>query len=415
MTEPAYDPRAPEIHADPYPAYRALREHDPMRLVPGARLWFLTRHRDCLAVLGDARFSARQGQRLRQGHAALPVSMLNTDPPDHTRLRRAATPAFRPRALREYERGLAPLVTAWVSRVREAAGSGREIDLAAGFARPLAVRVIAGFLGLPDDDLPDFGGWADAVAGNLDPFADRAGRGEEAMSAMAAMCDRFADHLFARIADPRQDAFTVLARGHAEGLIAPAEAMATAGLLVVGGVEPLADMITNAVAALLAEPGRWHDLTSPGRSPESLSSESLSRGRTRSSETRSPERRAVEELLRIDPPIQFTARTAREDLVVGDRVIRRGDGVVPLLGAANRDGARFADPDRLDLGRRVNPHLSFGAGPHACLGAPLVRLLARLLVSAVRGCGAEPRPGAPAIRRPGTVPRGYASLPVRWS
>ena len=123
----------------------------------------------------------------------------------------------------------------------------------------------------------------------------------------------------------------------------------------------------------------------------------------------------MEELLRIDPPIQFTARTAREDLVVGGRSIRRGDGVVPLLGAANRDGARFTDPDRLDLGRRVNPHLSFGAGPHTCLGAPLVRLLARLLVSAVRGCGAEPRPGAPAVRRAGTVPRGYASLPVRWS
>ncbi|WP_436760450.1 cytochrome P450 [Streptosporangium sp. V21-05] len=407
MTEPAYDPRAPEIHADPYPAYRALREHDPMRLVPGARVWFLTRHRDCLTVLGDARFSARQGQRLRQGHAALPVSMLNTDPPDHTRLRRAATPAFLPRALREYERALAPLVTAWVSRVREAAGLGREIDLATGFARPLAVRVVAGFLGLPDDDLPDFGGWADAVAGNLDPFAGPGRGGEEAMS---AMCDRFADHLFARIADPRPDAFTVLARGHAEGLLAPAEAMATAGLLVVGGVEPLADMITNAVAALLAEPGRWHDLASPGRSPERPPPPE-----TRSPETRSPERRAVEELLRIDPPIQFTARTAGEDLVVGGRSIRRGDGVVPLLGAANRDGARFADPDRLDLGRRVNPHLSFGAGPHTCLGAPLVRLLAGLLVSAIRGCGAEPRPGAPAVRRPGVVPRGYASLPVRWS
>lgn len=396
MTRPGYDPRAPEIHADPYPAYRALREHDPVHLVPGARLWFLTRHRDCLTVLCDSRFSARQGQRLRQRHTALPVSMLNTDPPDHTRLRRAAAPAFRPRALREHERWLAPLVGRWALRVREAARAGRETDLATEFARPLAVRVLAGFLGLPDGDLADFGGWADAVAGNLDPFADPAHPGEAAMSAMH---DRFADHLFARIADPRPDAFTVLARGHVEGLIAPAEAMSTAGLLVVGGVEPLGDMITNAVAALLAAPGRWRDLADADRPS-----------------ARSSVRGAAEELLRIDPPIQFTARTAGEDLVIGGRSIRRGDGVVPLLGAANRDGARFSDPDRLDLGRRVNPHLSFGAGRHTCLGAPLVRLFARLLIAAVHGCPVEPAPGAAAaVRRPGTVPRGYASLPLRWS
>ncbi|MDP9862638.1 MULTISPECIES: cytochrome P450 [Streptosporangium] len=392
MTAPAYDPRDPGILADPYPAYRALREHDPVHPVPGARLWFLTRHRDCLTVLCDPRFSARQGQRLRQRRTALPTSMLNTDPPDHTRLRRAAAPAFRPGALREHERWLAPLVGAWVLRVREAALAGRETDLAADFARPLAVRVLAGFLGLPEDDLADFGGWADAVAGNLDPFADPARDGEAAMS---AMCDRFADHLFARSTTPRPDAFTVLARGHLEGLLAPAEAMATAGLLVVGGVEPLGDMVTNAVAAMLAEPGRWRDLADAGGPPA---------------------RRAAEELLRIDPPIQFTARTAGEDLVIGGRSIRRGDGVVPLLGAANRDGAKFTDPDRLDLGRRVNPHLSFGAGPHSCLGAPLVRLFARLLIAAVRGCPAEPRPGgAGPTRRTGAVPRGYASLPLRWS
>ncbi|WP_344982006.1 cytochrome P450, partial [Streptosporangium fragile] len=356
----SYDPRDPRVHADPYPAYRALREHDPVHFVPGARVWFLTRHRDCLAVLCDPRFSARHGQRLRRRDTALPTSMLNTDPPEHTRLRRAAAPAFRPRALREHGRWLVPLVDAWAGRVREAGRAGREIDLAAEFARPLALRVVAGFLGLPEADLVDFGGWAGAVAGNLDPFADPAGHGE---AAMAAMHDRFADHLFARIADPRPDAFTVLAGAYAEGLLAPAEAMATAGLLVVGGVEPLGDMITNAVAAMLADPWRWRGLGDAGASPA---------------------RTATEELLRIDPPIQFTARTAEEDIVVGGRPIRRGDGVVPFLGAANHDPARFAGPDRLDLGRRVNPHLSFGAGPHACLGAPLVRMVGRLLVAAVR-------------------------------
>ncbi|MBB2909817.1 cytochrome P450 [Streptosporangium becharense] len=388
----SYDPRDPRVHADPYPGYEALREHDPVHFVPGARVWFLTRHSDCLAVLCDPRLSARHGQRLRRRDTALPTSMLNTDPPDHTRLRRAAAPAFRPRALREHGRWLVPLVGAWMGRVREAARAGREVDLAAEFARPLALRVVAGLLGLPEEDLPDFDGWAGAVAGNLDPFAAPAGGGE---AAMAAMCDRFADHLFSRLTAPRPDAFTVLAGACSDGTLAPAEAMATAGLLVVGGVEPLGDMIVNAVAAMLADPGRWRDLAGSGAAPA---------------------RTATEELLRIDPPIQFTARTATEDLVVGGRSIRRGDGVVPLLGAANRDPARFTRPGRLDLRRRVNPHLSFGAGPHACLGAPLVRMVGRLLVTAVRECTAEPRPGGgPAFHRPGTVPRGYASLPLRWS
>jgi cytochrome P450 len=363
-----------------------MREHDPVQHLSSANLWFLTRHVDCLAMLRDHRFSASHGQHLRRG--ALPVSMLTSDPPEHTRLRHAVAPAFDGRAMRRVRGWLAACVDARLRCACAALAAGDELDVAADLARPLAAAVLARFLGLPNEELPRFAGWGQAVAVNLDPFADP-GADDRAAPAMAAMLDRFADHLHARVTDPRDDAFSVLALGHASGKLTAEEVLAATALLVVGGLEPLADMVGNAAAALLEQPV-------PSASP------------------RMRPRTVVDELLRFDPPIQFTARTAMEDVIVGGRKVGRGDSVVALLGAANRDPARFTGPDVLRLDRRTNPHLAFGAGPHTCLGAPLVRLVGELLLDRVWAWLPSLRwGGSPAVRRAGVVPRGYRHLPVR--
>lgn len=389
-----HDPRSAAARADPYPAYAAMRREDPLQHVASAGIWFLTRHADCVAVLRDPRFSARQGQGLRVRHDALPVSMLTTDPPEHTRLRRAVGPAFDAAAMRRARVWVAAAIDARLRPACEALAAGKEVDVASDVARPLAATVIARFLGLPADEHEHFEGWAQAVAVNLDPFADPA-PADAARSAMGTLLDRVADHLHDRTTAPREDALGVLAQAHAAGRLSPEETLAAAGLLVVGGVEPLADMVTNAVAALL------------GQAPSGELGPDPPAGAPRGWRT------AVDEFLRFDAPIPFAARTASEDVVLDGRRIRRGQSVVTLLGAANRDPARFAAPDAVALDRTPNPHLAFGAGPHTCLGAPLARLVGELLLEQTAGLLAGLRPGAaPAVRRTAVVPRGFTRLPV---
>lgn len=383
-----YDPRSPATRDDPYPIYREMREHEPVLHMPSAGTWFVTSHEHCLAALRDPRLSARKGQRMRLRSSALPVSMLTTDPPEHTRLRHAAAAAFDPAAMTRTKSWMRPVVGSGVRRVCRALDAGAEVDLAGDFAQPLAAAVLARFLGLHGDEVEEFARWGRAVAVNLDPFADP-DADADAGQQMRAMLERFADHLQRRTVRPTDDALTVLARSHQAGALSPGEALATAGLLVVGGLEPLADLVANSAAALLGLSAR--PVVPEGRS-----------------------RTAVDELLRFDAPIQFTARHATADIDLDGQRIPAGDNLVVLLGAANHDPARFADPDHLALDRRTNPHLSFGAGAHACLGAPLARLFGELIIDAL------PRPlpvlapgGTAPTRRRAVVPRGYESLPIR--
>ena len=382
------DPLDLQMWRDPYRAYAAMRERAPLTFDPAANMWFVTSHDHCRAVLQDARFSASEGQLLRHRRKPLPISMLNTDALEHARLRQAAAPGFAPRVLARFRRRVQEIVRGRVRSLLEALESGADVDIVTEFARPIAVAVLGRFLGVPDDELVEFGESSRAVAVNLDPFADP-DSDERASRHMHHMLSRFADHLHARSERPRDDALTVIAESHASGLISAGEALSTLGLLVIGGVEPMSDAIANSAAALLsARSESPHDLCSI--------------------------RTAVDELLRFDSPIQFTARRATEDLVLGARRIAAGDRIVVLLGAGNRDPDRFTDPDRIVLSRRVNPHLSFGSGVHVCLGAPLVRLVAELIGEAL------PRPmpilvagRAPAVRSSAVVPRGYHSLPIR--
>jgi cytochrome P450 len=386
VAAPVFDPLNPLVWSDPYCVYAAMREHEPIIFDPSADMWFVTSHDHCRAVLRDERFSASRGQLLRRRRNPLPTSMLNTDAPEHTRLRRAAAPAFEPRALARSRGWVQEIARGRVRRFLNALESGADVDIVTEFARPIAVTVLGRFLGVPDDELTEFEEWSQAVAINLDPFANPDGD-ERASRQMHRMLSLFADHLHARSASPRDDVLTVIAEGHAAGLISAGEALSTLGLLVIGGIEPMTNVIANSAASLI------------GLRPEHKFGSIQA---------------AVDELLRFDSPIQFTARRAAEDVKLGAQRIAAGDKVVVLLGAANRDPDRFADPDRIVLSRRTNPHLSFGSGVHVCLGAPLVRLVAELIGEAL------PRPmptlvagRAPAARSSAVVPRGYHYLPIR--
>jgi cytochrome P450 len=339
----------PRAGADPYGRYRRLRELDPVHFNPHVGMWFLTRHASCVAVLRDRRFSAELGQGVRRRERRLPPSMLTSDPPEHGRLRRPAGEAFGERAADAFR----PRVERLVDELLDALQAGEEVDLVASFTEVLSVRLLAELLGVPEQDRERFRENALAAAPNLDPLAppDEQERGTAAAESLA---DLFRG-LLARRGSGAGVLGALATATRARGDVSSEELVATCTLLVVGGQEPLAALVANGVLALLRHPDELRRLR----------------------EDTSVDRTAVDELLRFDSPIQFAARVARADVDVGGRTIRRGDAVVALLGAANRDPAVFADPDRLDLARRPNPHLTFGAGPHLCLGAPLTRVAGR--------------------------------------
>jgi len=357
-----------------------------------AGLWFLTRHGDCSAALRDGRLSAALGQGLRRAGTGLPATMLNADGTEHARLRRPAQPLFGAEAMGRAE----PRVARVAARlVDEAAGAGT-FDVMADLAAPLSAIVLADLLGVPGADFPTFHRAARAASAHLDPLAGSTGPagadgpagGDPAGDDPAAY---LAGYLSALVGSRRGRAWPGPGGGGAAASLCRDEVVSLLSLLVIGGYEPTAHMLGNAVLALLSHPGLWRRVAAePGLVPP-----------------------AVEELARCDPPVQLAARVAAADVPLGDRVVRAGQGVVVLLGAANHDPDVFTDPDRPALDRHPNPHLAFGAGPHFCLGAPLARVVARAAVAALAArCPRLALAGDGPERCDSLVPRGLRSLPV---
>jgi cytochrome P450 len=385
--EIVYNPFSPEVKMNPYPVYARLRESGPINFNKYAGMWFLTRHRDCVAILRDPRFSAALSQHVRRQGEQLPPSMLNTDPPDHARLRGPFAPLFTNRALEELRLPIQAIVD---DLLREAAERGG-VEIIDEFAAPLAIRILAAKLGVPATDLDRFHAWARQSAVVLDPLAPPAVQ-QQGRPAAAAL-----QRYFAALVDQPQHAAhsefltTLLQVADAEQAITRQELVTACTLLVIGGYEPLVHLIGNGLWALLRHPTelqRLHLDQALGKS-------------------------AVEEVLRYEPPIQFTARVARADIALDDKTIRPGQMVVALLGAANHDPAVFPDPERLDIARAPNPHLAFGAGPHFCLGAPLVRLGGEVALGTLVSRFPRLRLAADPPRwRNSAIPRGLQSLVV---
>jgi cytochrome P450 len=348
------DPFLPEHRRDPYPLYRKLRELDPVHRSPAGPL-ILTRHADATAVLRDPRFSSNPshlgGERPQVGPRRVDTKvLLFLDPPDHTRLRSLVAKAFTPAVVRR----LRPRVEQLVAELLDAAAERGSLELIADLAYPLPVAVICELLGVPAGDRALFGTWSSDASRLLDRDIDLDEAAvERGGAAIAGFTEYFGGLIQRRRAGPRDDLLSGLIAAEEDGQrLSWEELFTTIILLYLAGHETTVNLIGNGALALLRHPDQLERLR---REPSLAPS-------------------AVEELLRYDSPVHLTARIATTDLAVAGVPVPRGDQVIALVAAANRDPAVFADPDGLDVGRRDNRHLSFSAGMHYCLGAALARL-----------------------------------------
>ena len=355
----------PEIAADPYPLYHRLRSEDPVRWDAPLNAWVVTRYADVQSALGDARLSAERitlstewlpeamRETLGPVFRALSRQMLFLDPPDHTRLRGLVNKAFTARVVE----GMRPHIQAIVDDLLDAVQDAGRMDVIQDFAYPLPAIVIAEMLGVPPEDRDQFRIWSDdfgALIGRSDLTLDGATR---ALRGVAEFMDYFRDIVAWRRASPRDDLMQALIAAEDRGdALTEEELLANCVLLLAAGHGTTTHLIGNGLLALLRNPDQLRKLRDD---PTSIAA-------------------AFTELLRYDSPVQATGRVAAQELPIGARRVGVGEGVILCLGAANRDPGQFADPDRLDIGRRENRPIAFGHGIHFCLGAPLARIEAQI-------------------------------------
>ena len=355
----------PDMLADPYPVYHRLRSTDPVHWHEPLQIWVLTRHADVTAMLHNPHGSS---DRTRSAQAQAPPelqelfsfrsnAMHNADPPRHTRLRTLVSKAFTPGAVER----LAPFIQKEVDAAVNAALARGGMDVINDIAYPLPVTVIAHLLGVPREDRDQLKKWCDDITATLgNVMANlRPEDFHQANQSTHELNAYFRRIVAERRGRPRDDLLTALARAEERGdRLTEAELFANAVLLLSAGHETTTNLIGNGSWALLRFPDQRRRL---GQDPSLAHT-------------------AIEEFLRFESPVQFTPRLLTADVTVGDKTLRAGQLVLLLLGAANRDPARFADPDRLDVGRQDNKHVAFGVGPHFCLGAPLARLEGRIVL-----------------------------------
>ena len=393
----SFDPMDPEFLADPYPTYHRLRAEDPVHHSP-LGFWVLTRYEDVAAILRDARFikeplaalvAARFGSEVPRG---VGLSMLDRDPPDHTRLRSLVSKAFTPRVVE----GLRPRIQAIVDDLIARAEPAGSMDLIEEFAYPIPVNVICEMMGVPVRDHERFKGWSLDIARGLDsiwlpPDSEIPRR---SATARHAISDYFRELIAQRRTSPRADLLSALIAAEEAGdKLNEEELLATCILILIAGHETTVNLIGNGVLALLRHPAELSRLrATPGL---------ITIG--------------VEELLRYDGPVQRTARVASADATIGGHTIPQGDMVMPFIGAADRDPAHFPEPDRLNLSRADNRHIAFGWGIHFCLGAPLARVEGQIAIDTlVRRLPRLALIGDSVEYRQSLTLRGLKTLPVKF-
>lgn len=374
---------------DPYPLYAQLRAQGPV-VRSGLGLLMTTTHTACEDVLRDHRFGVRTSDgRYGDPTAAavdLQLSLLELDPPDHTRLRRLAAPAFRPRRMELLRKRVQQIADELLDEVAERG----EFDLIRDFAAPLPIRVICELLALPPLDGERLAHHGTVLAGALD--------GVRSVRHLREMRRSFAelDELFTRLieqrrAAPGEDVVSDLVAALDEEHITSAELIQLCDLLLVAGFETTVNLIGNATQALLRHRDQWLLLRDD---PELAAA-------------------AVEETLRWDPPVQATLRIAHEPVDLLGHHLRADEPVIALLASAGRDPGHHSDPDTFDISRpRRADHLAFSSGIHHCLGAPLARLESETALQSLATRLPGLRQTRPAIPRRTAIIHGLRSLPT---
>lgn len=359
---------------NPYATYRALREAGPIHwsgeFFGGA--WLVTRYADVATVLRDSRYSARRtGGWVKRGSRGQPETllpfqrlfgraMLFIDGPDHTRMRQVLGSYFRPPAVRRF----ASYIEQCVLELQSAVENVREFDFIESFAKPLPARVIARLLGIDVQERPEFITWSGHLAdfiGATEPCAAITARAKDSLLAMSA-CFEEQLAIRRRRSVKGGDFVGDLLLAADEGKIeAGAELLAQCAMLLFAGHETTRNLLGNGLYALLRHHDQWRRLHDE---PALLPS-------------------GIRELLRYDSPVQYTGRRVAETHELHGHELKRGQLVIALIGAGNRDPLRYLEPDRLDVTRCEGANLSFGQGPHVCIGAALTMLEAEIAFRAI--------------------------------
>src|SRR6266851_1238995 len=357
----------PEVLADPYPLYHRLRTEAPVHWDPYLHAWVVTRYADVITVLHD--FSADRTPTPEQ-FAAMGLSelgpiaqvmikqMLFMDAPAHTRLRGLASMAFTPARVEVLRSHIREIVDTLMEPLLRA---GR-MDVINDLAAPLPAIVTAEMLGVPTSDCDKLKAWSADFAEVLGNFQHNPDRASRTLKCVEEMTAYFRAAIRRMKTEPREGLINALMTAELDGdRLSEDEIVANCIVTMVGGQETTTNLIGNGILSLL-------------RNPDQLR-------RLKNDLTLIPS--AVEELLRYESPSQHTARICPEDTELGGKQIRKGQAVIAVMGAGNRDPERFPDPDRLDLGRTDNRHLAFGWASHFCFGAALARIEGQLVFEAI--------------------------------
>lgn len=390
-----------EFLADPYTLFARFRAEAPVWWSEKGKYWIVTRYADAHEILGDLSYGKRL-DRWRQINPFVrmlpPVAesikqrslwLLNQNPPDHTRLRGLVNKAFTPSIVQNLRPRIEEIAAHFIDRV---ADSG-EMDVIADYAFPIPVTVIAEMLGVPSTDRDRFHKWSRALTENLEPSPDF---GKMANARKAH--DELIEYLRPLVADrrlkPKDDLISALVAAEEEGnKLTEDELLENVVLLLVAGHETTVNLIGNGILNLLRHPG---ELALLRQKPELMD-------------------QAVAEILRFDGPVQMVRRLAGEDLELAGQMIKEGDMVTVLLGAANRDPAEFENPDTFDITRPKRKNVAFGHGIHHCLGASLAEAEGEIALRILFNRLPEVtlKPGTLTWRHPFAL-RGVIALPVTF-
>jgi cytochrome P450 len=366
---------------DPYAIYRLMRQRGTLALTPQGN-WSTASHRVCSAALRDRKFGVVQDEQLN-------LSFLGMNQPDHTRLRRLAQPSFSPKTLP----GFRDRIEKTVGRLLDRAAARGRFDLVSEFATPLPISVITDLLGIPDADSREFGEHGAVVGSALDGI--RSLRQAARFQAANAKLNTLFENLFElRRREPADDLISRLIAAEGDQ-VRPAELAPMVFLLLIAGFETTVNLIGNCVLALMNNPEQWEALRAD---PERLAP------------------KAIEEALRYDPPVQGTSRIALEDVELEGQLVRRGQWVVTMIGAAGRDPEVYDRPEAFDIDREdPADHLAFSGGIHYCVGQPLARMELTIAMQMLAERMPTLRLAGPVRRRPTSTIRGLRHLPVSAS
>jgi len=391
-----------QFENNPYPIYRQLREEAPVYWSDSWGCWILTRYQDVVATLQDHKRFTSLGRLtatfdltddLRERVAPLirhySQGLINVDPPDHTRMRNLLNMAFAPRTMRQLEDYVSDIVERLLDDVQDKGA----MDIIWDFSYLLPVTVIAHLMGVPQEDHPKFKEWSSRIIEFMTtpkPSPEVLLRSQDNLLALQQF---FRDVARERKAEPRDDVITALVTVEQEGeRLTEEEMVSTCVTLLIGGHETTTYLVASGMLALLKHPEQMAMLKAD---PDLITS-------------------AVEEMLRWEGPFQRNRRLAVEDVVLNDQQIRKGDLVMQMQGAANRDPAVFDHPEDFDIKRQPNRHVAFGYGPHFCLGAALARMEAPAAINALLRRFQNIDLATDRLTWTNTVFRGLKELPVHF-